>query len=133
MTTVQSGASGTFGLSVSHSGLASRPDQVAPLTYSKNYGQWFSTSSFAQPAAGFFGNVGNGTFMGPGVVDFNMALYKTFTIHKRATVQFRSEFFNVFNHRNPNAPNTNFGNGNFGKVISAKDPREGQVALKINF
>lgn len=133
MTTIQSGGSGSFGLSVSHRGLASRPNLIAAVTYPKKYDEWFSTNSFAQPAPGYFGNVGNGTFMGPGLVDFNMALYKTFSIYRGSTLQFRSEFFNVFNHRNPNGPDTSFGSGNFGKITSAKDPREGEVALKFNF
>ena len=133
MTTIQSGGSGTFGLSTSHNGLASRPNLIAPLTYPKKYNQWFSTGSFAQPAPGFFGNVGNGTFMGPGLIDFNMAGYKEFPVTHGANLEFRAEFFNIFNHRNPNGPNTSFGNGNFGVITSAKDPREGEVALKLIF
>ena len=135
MTTVQSGPNQTLGLSLAHTGLATRPNLVQQLTYPKAWrsGYWFSTASFAQPAAGFFGNVGDGTIRGPGVIDFNMAAYKTFTIRERAALEFRAEYFNVFNHANPNGPNTSLGAGTFGKVTSVTDPRIGELALKLSF
>jgi hypothetical protein len=83
MTTIQSGTSITLGMSVSHSGLASHPIRIAPLSYPKNWrtGTWFSVGSHAQPAAGFFGNEGDGTLLGPGVIDFNMAGIQGFPDH----------------------------------------------------
>lgn len=39
----------------------------------------------------------------------------------RQAIQFRTEFFNVFNHAA----------GNFGVITSTKDPREGELALKL--
>jgi hypothetical protein len=42
--------------------------------------------------------------MGPGLVVFNLAAYKDFRLWERLTLQFRSEFFNAFNHTNPNGP-----------------------------
>ena len=53
--------------------------------------------------------------------------------YREANLQFRAEFFNIFNHTNPNGPNTNFGAGTFGQITSAADPRIGEVALKLNF
>ncbi|MGI8744932.1 MAG: carboxypeptidase-like regulatory domain-containing protein [Bryobacteraceae bacterium] len=133
VTTIQSGPSQTLGLSLANTGLAIRPDLIAPVTYPKTLQQWFSTSSFGKPAAGYYGNVQNATIRGPALILFNMAAYKDFRIHERMTLQFRSEFFNVFNHTNFNGPSTNLGAGTFGQITSAKDPRTGELALKLRF
>ncbi len=137
MTIVQSGGFGTLGLSVAHTGLASRPNQIAPVTYPKKWKTpgdlWFSTNSFVQPAPGFFGDVGDNTLRGPGLIVSNMALYKLFPVYRQSTLQFRAEFFNAFNHTNPNGPDTAFGSGNFGRITSASDPRIGELSLKFNF
>src|SRR6185437_3900193 len=71
MTTIQSGGFGTMGISAQPGpvglGLATRPNQVAPVTYPKQCrhpsptSTWFSTSSYGTPAAGYFGNVRNST------------------------------------------------------------------------
>lgn len=137
MTTIQSGGAMSMGLSLAHSGLASRPNQNGPVNYLKEWktsgSKWFDTTPFSQPAAGYYGNVGNGTLRGPGLINFNMALYKSFPLAERANLQFRAEFFNVFNHANPDNPNTSLGNGNFGRITSAKDPRVGELAMKFSF
>lgn len=136
MTTIQSGSSLSMGMSASKAGLATRPNQIAPLTYPKawkNGGTWFNTSVFSQPAAGYYGNVGNGTIQGPGLVNFNMATYKTFAVKEGVNIQLRAEFFNVFNHTNPSNPNASFANGNFGKITAAAPSRVGEMAMKINF
>jgi hypothetical protein len=126
-----------MGLSIAHSGLASRPNESGPVTYTKNWkstgNQWFGIGPFSQPAAGYYGNVGNGTLRGPGLVNFNMAAYKTFGLFEGVNLQFRAEFFNVFNHTNPNDPSASLGNGNFGMITSYKDPRVGELAMKFNF
>jgi Carboxypeptidase regulatory-like domain len=148
MTTLQSGGTATMGVSgtgVNASGgsepslgLATRPNLVAPVTYPKQWKNpgtslWFSTTSFAKPTSGYFGNVGNGTLRDPGTEDFNMALYKTFAFTERLHLQFRAEFFNAFNHTNPNAPNATVGNAGIGQISGEKEAREGQGSLKLSF
>jgi hypothetical protein len=133
MTTIQTGSSLTLGLNTTHTGIATRPDVVGPVTMVKTLGEWFSTGSFAQPGAGYFGNVGAGTIFSPGLVVFNMAAYKDFRFAERITLQFRGEFFNAFNHSNFGSPNANLGAGTFGQVTSMKDPRIGELALKLRF
>ncbi|HZQ41904.1 MAG TPA: carboxypeptidase-like regulatory domain-containing protein [Acidobacteriaceae bacterium] len=137
MTTLQSGGTSSVGLSGPNLGLATRPNQIAPITYSKDWrsttNHWFSPSSFAQPAAGYFGNVGNGIIRNPGVEVFNMALYKTFPFTERVHLQFRAEFFNVFNHSNPNGPNTTVGSPAIGTITGEKEAREGEGSLKLTF
>jgi hypothetical protein len=67
MTTIQTGGSLNLGLSTSHNGLATRPDQIAPVTSPHTMLEWFSGRSFAQPAPGFYGEVGVGTILSPGL------------------------------------------------------------------
>lgn len=133
--TIQSGISLTPGLSVANQGLATRPNVAAgkSLTYQKSVDQWFDTSAFERPAFGYFGNAGPGILTGPGVANFDMGLYKDFRISERAKVQFRSEFFNVFNHTNFSGVSTTLGAGNFGRITSARDPRIMEFSLRLQY
>ncbi len=147
MTTIQSGSFLTMSLSGPNLGLATRPNLLGVLSYPKHWKpteypasqqQWFSVGTpanpvWAKPAAGYFGTVGNGTILGPGTIVSNMALYKDFPVTERTKLQFRAEYFNVFNHTNPNAPTTSFGSGAFGQITSAKDPRIGELSMKFIF
>ena len=48
-------------------------------------------------------------------------------------VQFRWEIFNVINHVNYNPPTTALNSANFGRILSAGDPRFMQFAIKVDF
>ena len=85
------------------------------------------------PAVGFFGNAGNGIIGGPGLVNFDMGFYKDFRVTEHHAIQFRSEFFNLFNHTNFNFVDTTFGDGQFGQVVVAADPRIIEFALRWQF
>jgi hypothetical protein len=84
-----------------------------------------------------YGNIGIGPILGPGQLNFDMSLIKTTRvggIHENASLVFRAEFFNAFNHANFSNPATNFGAGNFGQITSlAVNPRIMQLALKYVF
>jgi hypothetical protein len=146
MTTIQSGASLNLGITGSNLGPITRPNTVGNITYPKTwkpyqYGSnafWFNPGTtsapvFARSANGYYGNGGNGTLRGPGVAVYNMALYKDFAIYREMNLQFRAEYFNVFNHTNPNNPGTTFGSGTFGVITAAQQPRTGELALKLRF
>jgi hypothetical protein len=49
------------------------------------------------------------------------------------SLQFRAEFFNIFNHTNFQLPQGDIINSSFGFVTSANDPRIGQLAIKFLF
>lgn len=134
-TTFQTGFSQDPLLSVSEQGLATRPDIVRgqPIHGPKKVAEWFNTSAFTQPAFGFFGNSSNGTIPGPGLVNFDMGLYKDFHIVGENVFEFRSEFFNVFNHTNFNAVDTTYGSGSFGQLTGAADPRIIEFAARWQF
>ena len=90
-----------------------------------------------------------GTTTGPGFHRFDFSAFKAFKLTERFSLQFRSEFFNIFNHPNFNAPNFggngvvaisnsgNFTSPNFGQIGSTRDnpydPRQIQFALKLLF
>lgn len=133
MTTLESGPSLSAGLSVSHQGLATRPNVLGSVTYPKTVQHWFTASSYVQPAAGFFGNAARGNIVAPGLELWDMAVYKDIPVAERIHMQWRTEFFNIFNHTNFNSPNTNVGAGGFGSISGAKDARMGEMALKLTF
>lgn len=119
------------GLTISTRGLATRPNQVSPSRRLGKLTEWFDTSSFAAPKFGFFGNARNGTIRGPGYTSLNLSLYKTFPITHRLSTQFRAEAFNVANHPNFRNVDTGLGDGNYGQVTNAGDPRILEFAVKI--
>jgi hypothetical protein len=80
-----------------------------------------------------FGNSPRNALRGPGRNNFDLTIGRTFKISESKSVEFRSEFFNAFNHANFFNPDHFGGDGNFGQIIAARDPRIIQLALKIYF
>ncbi|HWB96235.1 MAG TPA: hypothetical protein VG672_06020, partial [Bryobacteraceae bacterium] len=132
ITVIESGFALAPGITGSN-GRATRPNLVAPIAYPKTAGAWFSTSSFAAPGYGFYGNAGTGLIRGPGEQTWNWALFKTFPFNERTKLQFRAEAFNIWNHVNFSQVATTLGSGNFGQVTTAMEPRILEFALKLLF
>jgi hypothetical protein len=133
ITMLESGSPLSPGLYTATAGLATRPNCVGSVAGPKSLTEWFNTGAFAAPAFGSFGNCGAGIIRGPGENAWNWAFYKTFPIRERAKLQFRSEFFNIFNHPNFSGVSTGYGSGNFGQITSALDSREIEFALRLEF
>ena len=98
--------------------------------------RYFDTSGFSAEPIGQLGTARRRFFSGPGRNDFNMALSKSTKLYRESTLEFRAEFFNVFNHTQFEAvaPDTgNFNSSEFGQAPAAADPRIGQLALKLQF
>lgn len=115
----------------------SRPDCIgdgrAGASDDPRTGLWLNPAAFALPAAGQFGNCGVGRYHGPGFTNADISLFKIFPIRERLRVEFRSEFFNAFNHANFSNPGSFFPFG-FGIISSTVgDPREIQFGLKLYF
>jgi hypothetical protein len=83
--------------------------------------------------AGRFGSLGRNVFHGPGKINFDVTLMKRTRIGENKIIEFRSEFFNVFNHANFGNPNGNIGSVNFGRITTTDDPRLIQFGLKFHF
>jgi hypothetical protein len=95
----------------------------------------FDPATFAQPAQlGVIGNSPRTLCCGPGINQFDFALLKDTTLGEHTRLEFRSEFFNLFNHAQFVNPDGNISDGaTFGTVVSARDPRLIQFALKLIF
>jgi len=100
----------------------------------------FKVSCLANPAPGQLGNAGTGTIQGSGINLWNSGFMKRFRVRERHYVQFRAEFFNLFNHPQFDDPYVYPGNNpQAGKITSASDygynPSERiiQFGLKYNF
>ena len=95
--------------------------------------KWFNTAAFAIPAYGSFGNAGRNILDGPGYQNVNFSLVKNTSISEGLNLQFRAEFFNLFNHPNFGLPDNFVGSPSFGSVYSAETPRRVQLGLKLVF
>lgn len=114
-------------------GGAQRPDVIAPITVDKQLARWFSTGSFANPALGRFGSAGRNLIRAPGTNNWDVSFIKRTNLTERVAMQFRAEFFNLFNHTQFAGVNTSLGAAAFGQVTSARDPRITQLALRLLF
>ena len=103
------------------------------------------------PAPGQWGNTPRDSVWGPGRDNWNLSLYKNFVFSEArgSSLQFRAEFFNIWNHTQWQGDNQNGGistnasfrsdgisldsSSNFGHVTNAYDPRTIQLALKLFF
>jgi len=103
-----------------------------PFAPNRSPTQWLNPAAFARPADGEWGSSSK-NILGPGAVRIDMALSRTFQIREKQSMQFRAEAFNIPNHMNPGSPVTALNNPNFGKILTASDPRIMQLALKYLF
>ncbi|MGA8939231.1 MAG: carboxypeptidase regulatory-like domain-containing protein [Acidobacteriaceae bacterium] len=137
---------------------ADRPDQIAMPNLSTTrtatrrredyFGRGTNNASFfsipigipggSGPNAGRFGTLGRNTFRGPAYYDFDYALIKTTPIgHRqngleRADLQFRGEFFNLFNVVNMGLPANTIEGSGFGVISkTAGTSRQIQFSLKL--
>lgn len=121
-------------------GTRNRPQQIGPISYPHSVSQWFDKTAFGAPVAPWngganqgFGNTRKDAIVGPGLVNFNMSLFKNFSVTERVRFELRFESFNTFNHTQFNGVDTNSGDGNFGAVTTTYDPRVLQLGGKISF
>jgi hypothetical protein len=137
-----------------------QPDQLGPFTKQNpksNGGYWFDPNSFTENATddtqppcsagavfgcydpsllGRIGSAKRTICCGPPINNFDIALHKVLPIGSGDTkrFEFRTEFFNLFNHTQFNNPDGNTTDGSdFGRIKRAKDPRLIQLALKFYF
>jgi hypothetical protein len=103
--------------------------------------RYFNATCFTTPPvvgddgrATAFGNSGASIVSGPGQSNVDMSLLKKIALRENKLLEFRAEFFNVFNTPQFNAPDTNFSSSSFGQITSTSvNPRFVQFALKLSF
>jgi len=108
---------------------------------------YFNKAAFCEPPAigngKDYGNTGVGIISGPGQFNWDIAVLKRIQILEDHSIQFRTEFFNAFNHTQFSNPNYGAGAtyaipnvraGNFGQItFTSVNPRVIQFALKYSF
>ncbi len=123
-------------------GTVNRPNVTGSTKGPKTQLAWFKTSGFSAPAAPWnggtndgFGTAGKDAVVGPGLFNWNIALFKSFalTSHEGPRFEFRAESFNTFNHTEFQNLDTNIGDKNFGQTTSTYDPRTLQFGGKFLF
>ncbi|MEK7406562.1 MAG: TonB-dependent receptor [Acidobacteriota bacterium] len=137
ITTIQSGQPLVVNVASSrlNTGTGNRADiTCTSVDRAKTVERWFDTGCFADPAAYVFGNSGIGHARGPGLVNFDFSVFKDTAIDERRSIEFRAEFFNLFNSPHFANPVTTFGVSTFGRVTSTVlTPREVQLGLRFSF
>lgn len=130
--------------------VAANPSCAAPAQVGTTQ-NWFNPCAFASPA-GFFGTEGRNVLTGPGFTDIDFSLAKSMALRsENHRLQFRGDFFNLFNHPNFDIPGhvfgcpplpqpcgTPYGGASFGRLLSAnaygsKPPRQIQLSLRYAF
>jgi hypothetical protein len=102
-------------------------------------GQWFNTSCFSVPAAYTFGNESrtDPVIRGPGIANYDLAMFKRTAITERFNLEFRAEAFNLFNRvwfGPPNTVATTAANNTFGQITTQlNQPRLLQLALRLRY
>lgn len=115
---------------------------VNPGSIQSKLSNYFNQSCLAPPpvittdGGTAFGNAGAGIVAGPGQVNFDFAIRKVTPLgsSESKNLEFRVEFFNLFNHTQFANPGTLYGLPGFGDITSTiVSPRIMQLALKLNF
>jgi Carboxypeptidase regulatory-like domain/TonB dependent receptor len=117
-----------------------RPNLVGPLTVIGSTNEWFNTAALAAPAQtnGVYvapGSLGRNAIFGPGFLSVDVALFKDFTITERIRLQFRGQAYNIGNTPHLSQPDSNLGDGNFGRITTTLLDTERQIefAARITF
>ena len=112
-----------------------RPNQVLldPYPAHQTVSEWFNPAAFALQPVGTYGNLGRDALTGPGIVQFDLALSRTFQLREQIGLDVRAEAFNVMNHGNWNPPPVTINSGQFGQITTFGSPRIIQLAMKLIF
>ncbi|HEY4381989.1 MAG TPA: TonB-dependent receptor [Acidobacteriaceae bacterium] len=126
-----------------------RPNRVPgqPLyAKHKTLNQWFNPDAFSTPAKGQWGNLGHNAVYGPGFAQASMGMQKQFALHEEMALQFRADFFNIFNFGEIGSPSVTWTGGssnpgNFGSITKAYNsnptgmgtPRQMQFSLRLSY
>src|SRR5215831_16250880 len=113
-----------------------RPDVNGPVAMVGSVDRWFDTTAFT--AVPRFGNLGRNVVIGPGFNNTDLSIIKNTKLAENFRVQFRAEFFDLFNHANFGQPGNVVGSPSFGRITSTRFPtgetgssRQIQFAVKL--
>jgi hypothetical protein len=107
---------------------------ASAVTLSSNSGFFYNPAAFGIPRGLTFGTVGRNFLRNPNRTNFDMALFKHFTIKEQTAFEFRFEAFNVFNHTQWNGPSgSSFGGDGFLEISGSHLARVVQLGAKFLF
>ncbi len=116
--------------------LSQRPDQIGPI-HSGSCGSVLvacvNSNAFALPAQYTYGDAARNPFYGPGTINLNSALAKTFNIYERLNFQFRADAYNTFNHVDWGPPNGVWTSPTFGNITTAGPMRILELQGRLSF
>lgn len=95
--------------------------------------KWFDVAAFAQPGPNRWGTAGRNTLRAPGMVNYDMSVFKRFPVGDLMNIEFRTEFYNLTNTPFFGSPATNVSSATFGEISSASNQRNIQFALRLLF
>lgn len=104
-----------------------------PYTDGSSPTVYLNRAAFATPAAGTYSTLAPFSVVNPSRLQNDLAVTRSFRLPSGQQMQFRWEIFNVINRVNYDTPVTALNSGNFGRILSAGDPRIMQFALKVDF
>ncbi|PYS16317.1 MAG: hypothetical protein DMG15_02550 [Acidobacteria bacterium] len=123
-----------------------RPNQIPgvnPYLDHKSVDGWLNPKAFTVPPKGTLGNMPRNSVQGPGMVQIDLSVSRTFRIAEGKSVQLRGEAFNLPNRLNAALPIAALNSGTFGKIqqdisgtsssLYGGDQRILQFALKYMF
>jgi hypothetical protein len=106
--------------------------QLRPIGFNQTLNEWFNTSALTV-IPGTFGNLGRNALRQDGVQNLDFGMFKQTQLTETKSLEFRGEFFNLFNTPFFGAPGGAVGTPQFGEVLSAGNPRFVQFGLKLVF
>jgi hypothetical protein len=120
-----------------------RPDCVGPIRYqlSDFSMPYVLAGAFAPEAPGTFGNCPRNPIVAPGLTNWDIAIQRTFKFGERFSFEFRTAFFNAFNHPNFGEPSPDLStritatsdDGSFDSHFGAGGPRNIQFGAKLRW
>jgi hypothetical protein len=139
ITTLQSGLpfSVVLATPVTNTGTGNRADRIGQGSLSRDQrtlSRFFDTAAFTTPAQFQYGNSGRDILFGPGMVNFDFSLFRNIRFTETRSLQFRSEFFNLFNTPQFDLPNATLGSSAYGSISAlVNSMRQMQFSLKLLF
>jgi hypothetical protein len=122
-----------------------RPDLVPGVSLAPPVGQsignWINPAAFATPVPGTWGDAPRNVLRAPGAWQIDAGISKRLLVTERVQLQFRTDFFNIFNHPQYGSPSADVSSEGFGKIASTINigpvgtgtARQVQFALHLGF
>lgn len=120
----------------SNAGQTDRPNQIREERLpraQRSLTRWFDTDAFVRQPNFTFGNAPRNAVESPGLVNFDLAVYKVFPLLENMDLQFRAEAFNALNTPHFGNPGNQLGSSAFGVISGAGDGRTVQLGLKLRW